>query len=72
MLLLPVHMSIPLPKAPIHQLFQRSILGRFRGVGLDEVVGFSLKLLVEAENVIGSDDGLAKVLGVSIEELFKE
>ena len=44
------------PKAPVHQLFQRSILGRLCGVGLDEVVGFGLQLFVEAENVIGSDE----------------
>ena len=44
------------PKAPIHQFLQRSVLGRFRGVGLDEVVGFSLQLLVEAEDVIGGDE----------------
>ena len=49
-------MSIHLSKAPIDQLFQRSVFGCFRGVGLDEVVGFGLQLFVEAENVIGSDE----------------
>lgn len=49
-------MSIPLPKALIHQFLQNSILGSFRGVGLDEVVGFGLQLLVEAEDVIGGDE----------------
>ena len=45
-----------LPKASIHQFLQSSILGSFRGVGLDEVVGFSLQLLVEAEDIIGGDE----------------
>lgn len=45
-----------LPKASIHQFLQRSVLGRFRGVGLDEVVRFSFQLLVEPEDVIGGDE----------------
>ena len=56
MILLPFAYIIPLPKAPIHQLFQRSVLGRLCGVGLDEVMGLGLQLLVEAENVIGGDE----------------
>ena len=56
MILLPFAYIIPLPKAPIHQLFQRSVLGRLCGVGLDEVVRLGLQLLVEAENVIGGDE----------------
>ena len=56
MLLLPFHMSFPLPKALIHQLFQRPILGRFCGVGLDKVVRCGFQLLVKAEHVIGGDE----------------
>lgn len=56
MILLPFAYIIPLPKAPIHQFFQRPVLGRFRGVCLDEVVCLGLQFFIKAEDVIGGDE----------------